>query len=243
MINRSAAVDYLRIVQDERRSKTLLLTSDIHTSGLADIDTAGVDIIVLAGDVMGGGYRSDKAGQRFLDDYLMAFFRKNSDKKIVLTAGNHDKYLYRLWERDRIPEFPRHVHFLLDSGCTIDGIRFWGTPWCPKDREGRFETTGRDLAEKFSKIPSGLDFLVSHCPPLVVGEKVDVFKGGHDGSAELTEVILKKKPKFVICGHVHSGSRVPVEVGESKVINVARVDDDRSEESCKPRVLRYTYDK
>ena len=129
---------------------------------------------------------------------------------------------------------------LVDKGETIGGLKFYGTPWCLKNRPGRFEGTEETLKEYFSNIPKNLDVLISHSPPYIPGEKIDDRGDGlHEGSKELTEAILDKKPRLVVCGHVHSGSRKPAELGDSKVMNVSRVDHDRSEEAHRPHIIHF----
>ena len=232
------------VVCDSRCSANILVTSDIHTSGMDGIDAKGASIVILAGDVMGGGMDSDDAGFRCLEREFFPWCRENSGKHIVLTAGNHDKFLFRMWEKGVGIEWPSNVTYLVDRAATIDGIKMYGTPWCTKDRDGRFEGSDKWLAEKFSKIPEGLDILISHTPPYIPGEKIDYsdWSGLHEGSKELTEEILKKRPKLVVCGHVHGGSRNPIKFGYSTIMNVARVHGDRSVGSCRPKIVRFVFD-
>lgn len=218
----------------------LLLTSDIHTSGLDGIvPKKGTDIVVIAGDVMGAGMDSDEAGERWLRNVFFKWAEEIGSKgvDVVLTAGNHDRYLFRRWKAGRSEDWPKNVHYLIDKAETVKGLKIYGTPWCTNNqRAKRFECTEKEAGEHFRKIPSGLDLLISHSPPLVVGEKVDMGERGfHEGSAALSEAILKAKPKLCVCGHVHSGSRKPVVLGDTMILNVSRVDDDRSKESYKPQ--------
>ena len=52
----------------------------------------------------------------------------------------------------------------------------------------------------------------------------------HFGSLDLTDEIARKRPRFVFCGHIHTGDHVPVVLdhGESSttVYNVSRLDED-----------------
>lgn len=241
----SKITQYLNLVdaEDESVTRSILLTSDIHTTGLGSIDADGCSIIIIAGDIMGAGMDSDDAGKAYVEREIYPFCEEHSDKQIIFTAGNHDKYLFRLWERGESLRVPANMHYLIDRSATIDGLKVYGTPWCTKDRPGRFEASSHGLTDRFRSIPYGLDILISHSPPFVPGEKVDVYDGYHDGSPELTEEILKKRPRLCVCGHVHGGSREPIMLGSTKVMNVARVKGDRSKESHKPVSIRFTYER
>lgn len=227
------------VVEDSATDTRLLLTSDIHTSGIDTVDPKGASVVVIAGDLMGAGTDSDEAGLRFLEKEFFPWCREHSDKQIVVTPGNHDKFLFRMWDKGKRLKWPENVSYLVDSPVTIGGVRMFGTPWCLKNRPGRFEGEEADLKERFEKIPEGLDLLITHTPPYIPGDGIDANEDGlHEGSKELTEAILKKKPRFCVCGHVHSGSRKPATLGETTVMNVARVEGDRGEAAHKPRILR-----
>lgn len=227
---------YLAMCQDAADKVKLCLTSDIHTSGIGGVDAKDADIVVISGDIMGGGMDSDEAGAAYLLDRFFPWARRNGDKEIVITAGNHDKFLYRLWEKRAEIDWPKNVHYLIDRAETVRGLKFYGTPWCTKDREGRFELDGKTLRYVFSKIPSGLDVLVVHTPPTVAGSDIDWsdWSQEHEGSSALADAIREKKPRLVVCGHVHGGDRKPLMVGKTKVLNVARVKDKRNEAAFKP---------
>ena len=227
-------------VEDASDSVDMLLTSDLHTTDLDTLDPKDARIVVIAGDIMGGGMDSDDAGREYLEKKFFPWCREHADKDIVVTAGNHDKFLFRQWVKGRKLNWPENVHYLVDKGETIGGLKFYGTPWCLKNRPGRFEGTEETLKEYFAKMPKNLDVLISHSPPYIPGEKIDDRGDGlHEGSKELTEAILDKKPRLVVCGHVHSGSRKPAELGDSKVMNVSRVDHDRSEEAHRPHIIHF----
>lgn len=227
-------------VEDASDSVDMLLTSDLHTTDLDTLDPKDARIVVIAGDIMGGGMDSDDAGREYLEKKFFPWCRDHADKDIVVTAGNHDKFLFRQWVKGRKLNWPENVHYLVDKGETIGGLKFYGTPWCLKNRPGRFEGTEETLKEYFAKMPKNLDVLISHSPPYIPGEKIDDRGDGlHEGSKELTEAILDKKPRLVVCGHVHSGSRKPAVLGDSKVMNVSRVDHDRSEEAHRPHIIHF----
>ena len=204
----------------------ILAIADIHNTDLRSITpyVEGCDIVVLAGDFMPDHGRSD-------DRWLKAtFFPWCAEVKVpvMLIPGNHDKYL-----RDvkLTVDWPANVYYLLDSEATINGVRFYGTPWShwhgkkrKEKRLGLFEIGNSALREKFSVIPEGIDVLVSHAPPKVSGKERHQLglKQFMDGSSVLRRGIDKKKPRLVICGHVHGNDHTPFKLGETWVVCVSR---------------------
>ena len=63
---------------------------------------------------------------------------------------------------------------------------------------------GKALKEKWRKIPEGIDFLVTHGPPL--GYLDDLARGGNAGCLDLLyEIKHRIKPKYHVFGHIHEG--------------------------------------
>ena len=160
-------------------------------------------------------------------------------RTVRLEAGNHDFYpiahiLYRDVGIDWKYAFSPNVHFLGDAAAEIGGVRFYGTPWVPIiSYSWAFEGEPDRLVEWFSKIPSGLDVLVTHSPPHIPGSDVDrslQTDSEHFGSPELTEAIAEKSPRFVFCGHIHTGDHNPVtfschDGSATAIYNVSRLDE------------------
>lgn len=95
------------------------------------------------------------------------------------------------------------------KGAEIGGVKFYGTPWVPIiSYSWAFEGEHDTLVSWFSKIPSGIDVLVTHSPPRIPDSDVDrslQTDSEHFGSPELTETIIEKRHRFVFCGHIHTG--------------------------------------
>ena len=47
----------------------------------------------------------------------------------------------------------------------------------------------------------------------------------HFGSPELTEAIAEKCPRFVFCGHIHTGLHGGVDFEATRIYNVSRLDE------------------
>jgi hypothetical protein len=82
----------------------------------------------------------------------------------VFIAGNHDWGFEK--NHDIAPDYKeKGVHYLFDSMVELDGVKIYGSPWQPEFYDWAFNLPrGEKLAEKWSKIPEGLDILVTHGP-------------------------------------------------------------------------------
>ena len=92
-----------------------------------------------------------------------------SHRHKVLVAGNH------YWAFVQAPEEARallggEVVYLQDSAATIEGVRFWGSPWQPEYNDWAWNLPrGSALAARWALIPDGVDVLVTHSPPAGIG--------------------------------------------------------------------------
>ena len=227
--------------------KTVVACSDLH--GIASLNRilkvdarkAEADVVVIAGDVQTAIYGLDPR-TCFESDVIEPVEEAQDDGiDVVLVPGNHDFYL-----RDciaKVSKFPDNLHVLCDSGIELHGMKFYGTPWVPTiNGLWCYERDDPDLYDVFSRIPKGLDFLVSHTPPLGLNPDLyDVVHPGmerHLGSTALLYEVDKKKPKCVICGHIHSGDHTPTMVGDTFVVNVSLLDESYSQ-AYPPTVIKF----
>jgi len=228
--------------------------SDIHSTSLDGMDIDGHGIVVIAGDFImrTGEDKGDKLAyknltgaekkaesEKWLNDVFIPWLKSHGDKQFVIIPGNHDKYFEFCPDETK---WPSNVHFLVDGEANVNGLRFYGTPWCYYNMDGAFEVGHKELAEHFAEIPEGIDVLVAHTPPNVKGSDIDYGAShfGHFGSSELTDAILAKKPGLVLCGHVHSGDHRPLKLGDSTIVNVARVGTKRAKAGYAGRTIGFS---
>lgn len=224
-----------------RKDIKIWAASDMHgnLSGLyEDLSPFGCDIAIIAGDAAPLSRMHDALEQvRWWNTSFAGFAKRYYRTQFVIVPGNHDI----LFECDNLnkPCLPDNCHIIVDSGVEIEGVKIYGTPWVPYiNGFWAFEDCGdgADLAEHYSRIPSGVDILVTHSPPFIEGSNIDVSlqytpidgsEREHFGSSELTKVIAEKCPKMVFCGHIHSGDHSPVVMCDGKTVvrNVSRVDE------------------
>lgn len=170
----------------------LVLLSDTHSRHAAH-DIPPGDVLVHAGDLTDVGRIPEVAA-------VDAFFARQPHRHKVVIAGNHDF----LFERD--PKTARalmkSVTYLEDSGATVAGLRFWGSPWQPWFYDWAFNLPeGAPLAEKWALIPEGIDVLVTHGPPYGIGDLCH--HGGRVGCRELAKRVRALRPRLHVFGHIH----------------------------------------
>ena len=210
--------------------------SDLH--GRKEyLDPHGADILVVAGDIA-PLRRLDTWAKRAQCEWMAEDFRSivaaHPGCEFVFTPGNHDFWGLEPAMNPNSSFWPKNAHLLLDSGCCVRGMTFWGSPIVPfigSSRRWAFECGDSVQRRVFSGMPDGLDFLVTHTPPALPGSDIDcegVLIGSgrplHFGSAPLAEAIAEKKPRRAVCGHIHSGSHEPVMFCKTLCLNVSVLD-------------------
>ena len=179
----------------------LILISDTHTMH-EDLVLPKGDILIHAGDFTGRGKPHE------VEDFFGWLERQAKEfKHIVFIAGNHDmSFEYKsTWTVDMLKSLPSNVHYLEDSSITIDGIKFYGSPWQPEFFNWAFNLRrGRELEEKWNMIPYDTDVLITHGPPMNILDYTqrDMW---NVGCLHLYDRVIQVKPKLHVFGHIHEG--------------------------------------
>jgi Icc-related predicted phosphoesterase len=180
----------------------LLAFSDLHR----DVDQARqlVDRSAEADAVAGvGDFASVHSG---LEETLAAL--RPIEKPTLLVPGNNET-------DSALREAARGWATVLHGeGSEIDGVSFFGlgagvptTPW-----DWSFDLTEEEAGELLDSCPEGA-VLLSHSPP-----KGHVDKGL--GSAAVLEAVESKRPRIVLCGHIHELWGQQSRVGDVRVLNL-----------------------
>ena len=187
----------------------LLLFSDLHcnTNFAQEILTQSgqVDVVIGAGD-----FASVRRGIEKTIDIL-----KEIKKPSILVPGNNES----LEELYTACKGWAHAHILHGSALEIEGETFFGIgggiPITPFG-SWSYDFSEEDAEKLLSDLPEGT-ILISHSPPYGV---LDVSSGGqHFGSKSVRDTIINKKPKLVVCGHVHESGGKKANLEKSIVIN------------------------
>jgi len=160
------------------------------------------DILVHSGDLTGRGTFQEVAK-------ALHWFGKFPHRHKIAIAGNHD------WLFEKDPGIarglvPEGVTYLEAQEVTIEGLRFWGSPYTPEFFSWAFNldrATG-ELEAKWAQIPEGIDVLITHGPAWGILDKLPDHSdrmGKHVGCSALRERLKTLKPKVHAFGHIHCG--------------------------------------
>jgi len=167
---------------------------------------ADTDVAVFSGDMSMRGTVDE------VKDFLQWYDQMPVKHKIFI-AGNHDYF----WEKsDPIAQLEMlnglNLIYLNDSGCTIDGVMFWGSPIQPWFHSWAFNRMpGEDIKKHWDLIPAGTDVLITHGPPKNILDRV-IRDGQTVGCPTLRDqIFFRIKPKVHAFGHIHEGYGTHVE--------------------------------
>lgn len=176
----------------------LACISDIHGQQSTIKVFPKADICIIAGDFLRTGSL----------EQLKAFLRDIKTwpyDKIILVAGNHDKCLQlsmKSLAKEYIAKDPRIV-YLCDQAITIDGVRFYGTPWTPTYNRWYFMRPDHLLGEHVWRfIPSDTDVVITHGPAFGILDRVELRNPGSN-TLRLELDTGRIRLKAHIFGHIH----------------------------------------
>lgn len=169
------------------------------------------DLLLLAGDLCPDNVATLVSAEKcaelqgiWLKETFIPWLNDLQVAETVMIFGNHDFI-------GQFPRFlPRHfgpnVTLLEDSITSVGGLTVYGTPWVGNIPMWAFNLPQKELAEKMSLIPSGLDILMTHNAPKGVGDFLPNY--GNVGDKNLTRVLGAEgfvKPRLHVFGHIHEG--------------------------------------
>jgi len=193
----------------------LVCISDTHGDHEQVVLPAG-DVLIHAGDLTAHGTLQETLA-------FMRWFGEQDFKHKLCVAGNHDTFMES--EPLLAMEFAREngVCLLNDSGCSINGLHFWGSPITPRFLDWSFmRDPGESIEAHWNLIPENTDVLITHGPPYGILDQVlredESFE--HTGCPSLLERVQAVSPQLHLFGHIHE-ARGRVDVDKLSYINVA----------------------
>lgn len=127
-----------------------------------------------------------------------------------MVAGNHDQWFETASDADKLMleyKSKYKLKYLQDEAYSCYGVQFYGTPRCKQFGNWSFMHNSDKLKEYYDKIPDNIDVLLTHDAPIEMNGVAKYETTGEDfGNAQLYSAILSKKPKYTLCGHIHSGN-------------------------------------
>jgi Icc-related predicted phosphoesterase len=216
--------------------------SDLHGNFPKHIEKC--DILTISGDISPSNCHNPIFQRKWLNNnfipWCKALIDKNIVKYVVFCAGNHDFIFEELMNKKEEMffrnELPANIHYLRDDMITIEGIKIYGTPWSPTFGRWSYMKKEDELDEIYSKIPEGVDIIISHSPPFGYGDQIlqsrnNPWSGGldtpdmrHLGSKALIKHIDRVKPIWCFLGHIHSGEhKITKRIVDEHIINFVNV--------------------
>lgn len=172
----------------------LVLLSDTHSQH-APVAVPPGDVLIHAGDL------TDHGELDVVRDFNAWLGGLPHPHKLVI-AGNHDFCFER--QPEASAALLTNATYLLDSGVTLAGLTFYGSPWQPWFYDWAFNLQrGPELKAKWDLIPAGTDVLITHGPP--AGHSDLTVQGDHAGCADLLAALARVQPRLHVFGHIHEG--------------------------------------
>lgn len=187
----------------------LLLFSDLHCNAAAAEEIVrrakGFDLVIGAGD-FGNMRQMTEACIQMLSTI---------DCPAVLVPGNAES-VEELREASRGWPSATVLH---GSGATIEGVSFYGlggaVPQTPFG-DWSYDLSEVDAERMLVDCPANA-VLVCHSPPQGA---VDTDQRGRSlGSTAICDAVLQRRPRLVVCGHIHASGGQQAWLGDTPVVN------------------------
>ena len=207
------------------RKRRISPTDPLHLVCIGDTHGFHRKLTLPPGDTLIHSGDFDGRSVEEIDDFNAWLGSLPFEHKIVI-AGNHDL----LFDRD--PKLARahltEAIYLQDSGVTIEGVKFWGSPVNSVGGDWAFS---RERLVKIRKhwdlIPDDTDVLITHEPPYGTLDKPHIM-AKHAGCQYLLGAVLRIKPRLHVFGHIHGGYGRESAWSGMTLVNCAVVDNSRT---------------
>ncbi len=175
----------------------IVVIADMH-GDTDNLSMPEADMLIVAGDFSANGTLYD------IFKFNTWLGSLNYKWKIVI-AGNHE-LICESFQYVMICNYIPNGIYLQDSSVTIEGIKFYGSPWQPKFNNWAFNLP-RDsklLQKKWDILHEDTDILITHSPPYgILDKKSD--DGESLGCKFLRNKVDSIRPTYHVFGHVHGG--------------------------------------
>ena len=160
------------------------------------------DVLIHCGDVLLNSRSADAESLASITEFNSWLADQTHLHKLVV-AGNHDGALAAVG-KDQARHLLNSCIYLQDEVVEVSGLQFYGSPLSTgTSANAAFQQHGGyDITEAVSKIPRGLDVLITHGPAGDAGTSLG------RASSSLTERRLIVAPRVHVFGHYHLGHGV-----------------------------------
>lgn len=208
----------------------ILGISDLHGI-LPEITNEKFDVLCICGDLFPLKAQNNMPQcKSWLEKRFIKWCESIPCDHVLLIAGNHDLYFERTIRSDIDSIFKNtKIHYLENDLTEIDGIKFYGTPYCKIFGMWAFMRDDEHLSMIFNNIPENIDVLLTHDAPYgtsdICLQNESWITGEHIGNEPLRDAIIAKSPKVNLHGHLHSANHSVELLRDTEVYNVSLVDE------------------
>lgn len=190
----------------------ILCISDTHGLHKSISNLPDADVIIHAGDFCNHGTMEESLR-------ALGWFNALPYKHQIIIAGNHDIFMDSGHsdvnlsgsesEIRAVLPISEGFHYLNDSGITIDGVKFWGSPVQPRFFNWAFNRDrGPNIQKHWDLIPKDTDVLITHGPAYGLVDVCPHYKlrwtNENVGCKNLLDTIKTTQIKAHVCGHIHA---------------------------------------
>jgi Icc-related predicted phosphoesterase len=189
----------------------LVILSDTHgqhadsrlNRELLDIFNQDPDsVLIHCGDVSGRGFIWEI--EMFVEWYDSLPFKHK-----IFIAGNHDFSFEESpdFTNDILKDIGKSIIYLQDSGITIDGVNFWGSPVQPRFYDWAFNRD-EDIQNHWDLIPDSTNVLITHGPPHGILDKTKRENKNVGCPMLLNKIKNLSDLRVSAFGHIHEASGI-----------------------------------
>lgn len=178
------------------------------------------DVLIHAGDVTAYGKQEETRS-------FMHWLGAQDFEHKLCVAGNHDTFMEDDAEASARYAVESNVVLLNDSGITINGVSFWGSPITTRFLDWSFmRDPGAPIEAHWNLIPNSTDVLITHGPPYGILDEVIRGDGEleHVGCHSLLSRVRSIAPSYHLFGHIHEG-RGRIDENNITFCNVSTMDE------------------
>lgn len=196
------------------------------------------DVLLICGDITPLKIqRNIPQSKKWLSHEFADWVNAAPCEMVYMVGGNHDFALASMYKNDitktSILYGPtNHKIMLLDNKSEsyyFEGKKYtiWGTPYCKIFGNWAYMYEPETLKEAYATMPEDCDIVLTHDAPKLCGLGVihQRFDREDAGNPWLADEIMRKHPKYVFCGHIHSGEHNLQTLDDIKMANVSFVDE------------------
>lgn len=208
----------------------ITVCSDLHGK-LPDIEES--ELLLIVGDIS-----TEHNQKHWFTSVFLDWVESLPVNAVYALPGNHDYYLEELLSNHETLRSPSDKLQIVQPGVIYsyvsdngESVSIGGNPYCTKLRRGAFLENDPDkLDELYSLIPERVDILLTHAAPKIkklgkITDKSSMLLGKDLGDGSLVKHILRVSPKYVFCGHIHSGDHSLIEYKGIKCANVSLLNE------------------